>query len=132
MRDRSSEWFSDDLRRDRVLRDRATRWASCRRYRASLRLCREEAFREDAQDIYRWNEALPQRAECEHARDFSELDIQKVLCWGKEGLSPETRTFFRAAPFGHEGFDRAFHWGMIDRSDRFYPILVARVESLRW
>ena len=108
------------------------RWPSCRRYYASLGLCRPEAFRANATEAYARSQPLEGTRESSTGAAFAELEIPKVFCWGTESLSEHTRRFLEGAPLPNKRFEGAFHWPMIDQPKAFYTFLMEFVEGLGW
>jgi pimeloyl-ACP methyl ester carboxylesterase len=116
-------WFREDFMEGLVSKKWGKKWPSCRRYYASLELCRPEAFLANADEARARSLPLPGRRESSIGAVFAELEIQKVFCWGAESLSEKTRQFLQAAKIPDHRIDRAFHWPMIDQPDEFYAVV---------
>lgn len=119
---RFEEWLRT-FRDSTVYRDWGSKYESCRRYYASLRLSRAEAFIANARECYERNTALSGRYRSEIGKVYCALSIPRVFCYGTESLSGETAGFLIERQLEHRSFDGAFHWVMIDDRERFYPFL---------
>ncbi|MEW6184038.1 MAG: alpha/beta fold hydrolase [Bacillota bacterium] len=122
-------WFEEDFKEKMVLKGWGSRWESCRRYYASLRFCRPEAFLAEALEICERNRPLPGRTESLTGTAYAGLQIPKVFCWGSESLAQETLEYLEAASLRHRRFEPAFHWLMIDRAEEFYGFLSDFIRS---
>lgn len=117
-----AEWFRD-FADSTVYRDWGSRQESCRRYYASLRFCRADAFIANARECYERNTALDGKYRSEIGRLYSSLSIPRVFCFGSESLSPETAQFLEERGLERREFEGAFHWVMVDKSEEFYSFL---------
>ena len=122
-------WFYEDFMEKRVLVEWGFRWASCRRYYASLCFARPDAFRDNAVELVARNQSLPGTKACSTGLDFAALHIPKIFCWGTESLSKRTREFLREASIPNQEFPGAFHWPMIDQAEHFYMLLERFIEE---
>jgi len=118
-----SEWFEKEFKEEIVLKAWGGKWASCRRYYASLQFARPEAFLANAKEMYEKNQPLAGRLECVTGRTYADLKIPKVFCWGSESLAKGSLEFLESASLKHRKFEPAFHWPMIDQADQFYAFL---------
>jgi hypothetical protein len=69
------------------------------------------------------NTALTEKNKSEIGKTYLSLNIPKVYCCGTESLSPDTMEFIKENNIDYLSFKDAFHWLMIDRSERFYSFL---------
>jgi pimeloyl-ACP methyl ester carboxylesterase len=118
-----AEWFEKEFKENIVLKDWGSRWASCRRYYASLLFARPEAFLANAKEMYEKNQAVPGRPQCLTGFTYASLKIPRVFCWGSESLAKGTQEFLESASLHHRKFEPAFHWPMIDQAKPFYGFL---------
>lgn len=118
-----ARWFESDFKEELVLKSWGSKWASCRRYYASLQFCRPEAFLANAREIVQRNQPLPGRSESKMGMTYAGLKIPKVFCWGNESLAEGTLDFLDRASLHHKRFEPAFHWPMIDCAKEFYSFL---------
>lgn len=125
-----TKWFETDFKEELVLKGWGKKWASCRRYYASLQFCRPEAFLANAREIYQRNQPLPGRKECLTGITYAALQIPKIFCWGSESLAKGTLEFLELASLQHKKFEPAFHWPMIDQSQQFYTFVSNFLVSL--
>jgi pimeloyl-ACP methyl ester carboxylesterase len=124
-------WFERDFKEELVLKSWGGKWASCRRYYASLQFCRPEAFLANAREIVLRNQPLPGRSESKMGMTYADLKVPKVFCWGSESLAEGTLDFLEATSLYHKKFTPAFHWPMIDRAGEFYSFLGQFLESVQ-
>jgi len=122
-------WFYDDFMQKRVLGEWGSRWASCRRYYASLCLARPNAFRDNAVELVARNRPLPDRKASTTGVEFAALHIPKIFCWGSESLSKTTREFLQESSIPNREFPDSFHWPMIDQAEHFYRLVERFVEE---
>lgn len=119
---RFREWFRD-FADSTVYRDWGSRYESCRRYYASLRFCRADAFLANARECYERNTALEGTFRSEIGRLYTSLPAPRVFCFGSESLSPRTAQFLEERCLERRAFEAAFHWVMIDKREEFYSFL---------
>jgi pimeloyl-ACP methyl ester carboxylesterase len=117
------KWFRDDFMKGLVSEEWGKKWSSCRRYYASLELCRPEAFLANAKEAYARSLPLPGRSESVIGAAFAEIEIPRVFCWGAESLSEDSRQFLHAAKIPNHRIDGTFHWPMVDQAEEFYAFL---------
>ena len=125
------EWFEKDFKEEFVLRRWGSRWASCRRYYASLQFCRAEAFLANAKEIFQRNQPLPSLSGSSMGLTYAGLKIPKVFCWGSDSLAKGTLAYLEANSLQHRKFEPAFHWPMIDCAEDFYGFLSGFLHSLQ-
>jgi len=123
-------WFENEFKPQTVLKNWGGRWASCRRYYASLEFCRPQVFAACAKEIMESNIPVPDGQGTAVARIYTGLQIPKVFCWGSESLSNESREFLKNQALYHKEFKQAFHWPMIDRADEFYAFVAEFVSKI--
>jgi pimeloyl-ACP methyl ester carboxylesterase len=115
-------WFREDFMNNMVLNQWGSKWASCKRYYASLWFCRPQAFLSNAREICQRNTALPNTPETETGLKFQQIEMPKVYCWGGN-ISEETKKLIDDKRIRDWGFEDAFHWPMIDKAKEFYRLL---------
>jgi pimeloyl-ACP methyl ester carboxylesterase len=116
---RFPRWFSDF--RERTVRECWSHsWPSCRRYYASLCLCRPEAFLANGLEICARNQPRPRLRPSRLGEAFADLSIPKLFCWGRQSLHARTQEYLRLGRIPECGFDDAFHWPMIDAAEELY------------
>lgn len=122
---RFEDWLHHHLMDEKVYKELAGRHGeSCRRYYASLRFSRPEAFLANALELCRKSRALPGKYQSEIGAEYCGLSIPKVFCYGEESLGDsETLVFLEEKGLDWKSFEGAGHWVMIDRKDEFYPFL---------
>jgi pimeloyl-ACP methyl ester carboxylesterase len=121
-------WYETEFKPQTVLKNWGGRWASCRRYYASLEFCRPQVFAACAGAIVDGNKLmggkpLPAGQGSAMGRIYADLRTPKVFCWGSESLSKESREYLKNKALSHKEFKQAFHWPMIDRPDAFYAFV---------
>jgi len=123
------KWFETKFKEELVLNGWGNKWASCRRYYASLQFARPDAVLSNAREIYQKSQPLPDRKVSLSGLTYAGLKIPKVFCWGSESLSNETLGFLEAFSLEHRKFEPAFHWPMIDQPQQFYPFLANYINT---
>jgi hypothetical protein len=94
-----------------------------RRYQASLRLCRPEAFLQNAKEIYALNTNLAFQQHAIIASIFHSLATRKRYFSGERSLSQESRQYLQNKDYFYPPFEESFHWVMLDRRTPFYAAL---------
>jgi pimeloyl-ACP methyl ester carboxylesterase len=94
-----------------------------RRYQASLRLCRAEAFLQNAKEIYALNANLDFQQHAIIASIFHSLATRKRYFSGARSLSQESRQYLQDKDYFYPPFEESFHWVMLDRRTQFYAAL---------
>lgn len=113
-------WFKNDFMNKMVLNEWGAKWASCKRYYASLWFCRAQAFLSSAREVVRQNSAVPNTSETKTGSLFKQIKIPKVYCWGK-GIPEQTRKLLEEnKTIEGWGFEDSSHWPMIDEGKEFY------------
>ena len=107
------------------------KWASCRRYYASLQFTQPEIFLANAKEMYENNRKLPGTLSSGIGLSYCRLKIPKVFCWGNLSLSKATRKYIRAESIENREFRQAFHWLMVDRPQEFYTFLAEFIKKIR-
>jgi pimeloyl-ACP methyl ester carboxylesterase len=122
---RFEDWFHHDFVYGMVYKEWARRHGeSCRRYYASLRFSRPDAFLTNALELCRKSRALPGKYQSEIGAEYCGLSIPKIFCFGEESLGDsETLDFLEEKGLDWKSFEGGGHWVMIDRQDAFYPYL---------
>ena len=115
-------WFNETFL-PKVYNEWGVRYESCRRYYASLRFARPEAFLTGARELCARNSALGGRYKSEIGAAYSRLPVTKVFCCGDRSVSTGTISFLKEAGLEYKLFENAFHWPMIDDSREFYAFL---------
>lgn len=115
-------WFKETFMTDTVLNQWGAKWASCRRYYASLWFCRPHAFLSCASEVCRQNSALSNKSASKTGLLFQQINVPKVYCWGG-GMSEETTKLIKEKGISTWGFADASHWPMIDKEEEFYRLL---------
>lgn len=115
---RFEEWLRHDFTRGTV-HSWAAKLPATARYAASLEMCRTEAFRQGAHEIYSFNEAIPGGTIGIIGDKYQRLGVKRVFCWG-QGLSAASRKWLAESSLLHLEFEQANHWLMIDQPDAFY------------
>jgi pimeloyl-ACP methyl ester carboxylesterase len=120
---RFKKWWEYDFLKNIVYDGWGQKYDSCRRYFASLCFCNPQAFLDNAKELVNRNTALTEKNKSEIGKTYLSLNIPKVYCCGTESLSPDTMEFIKENNIDYLSFKDAFHWLMIDRSERFYSFL---------
>ena len=115
---RFEQWLRQEFTRGTVQKW-ATQWPSCVRYAASLEMCRTEAFRQCAHEIFRMNESLPGKTVGEIGEIYRQLTVRRCFCWG-DTFSVNLRGFLHESALLNQGFELASHWVMVDQPQAFY------------
>lgn len=117
-------WFIDRFMNDLVLNQWGKAFPSCLRYYESLKLCRTQAFRENALELYALKNAIPGRYKSQLGKIYASLAIPNVFCYGTKSIDERSMQFLRDNNLRFEEFTEAGHWVMIDQSEKFYSSLL--------
>jgi len=122
-------WF--EKFRDRVMYEALGKERSGRLYYASLRMCRAEAFRQDALDLYRRANLHAEDNRSDMGRIYVELPQPRVFCYGTASLKPVTLEYLQTNGMKVKPFEGAGHFPCSDMPECFYPFLYRHIsESL--
>lgn len=96
-----------------------------RRYYASLRFCRIEAFLANARELVDLNPPAEgaHLGQSEIGDMFANLPIPTLFFWGTASLHPRSQALLDSLDIPNVPFQDARHWPMIDRPEEFYRAL---------
>jgi len=116
-------WFNKRFAETKVYLQWGIVLPSARRYYASLRFCRPEAFLASSQELVERNNSLPGRFKSEIGKIYCDLTIPRVFCYGTLSISSKTLNYLRQNGMEVKGFEGAAHSVMVDKSRKFYDFL---------
>ncbi len=120
---RFKSWLEYDFMSKKIYEQLGQKYISCRRYYASLHLCRPEAFWANAYELVERSNALPGKYKSEIGQIYCSISIPKIFCCGTESISPNTIDFLKENNLQYQLFTDASHWLMIDKAEEFYSFL---------
>ncbi|MCP4351679.1 MAG: alpha/beta hydrolase [Desulfobacterales bacterium] len=120
---RFTDWLEYDFMNKKIYEQLGQKYISCRRYYASLFLCRPEAFWANAYELVERNNALPGKYKSEIGQLYCSVSIPKIFCYGTESITQNTLDFLKENDLQHKSFSGASHWLMIDKAEEFYSFL---------
>jgi pimeloyl-ACP methyl ester carboxylesterase len=98
---------------------------TCRRYQASVRLCKAEAFLQNAKEIYGLNENHLPHQHGIIASIFDSLPIRKKFYWAKQSLHAQSQKYLEQKSYSHTPpFEGTSHWIMLDQRREFYDVFL--------
>lgn len=113
-----------------ILRQFVQRYPSCRSYYDSLKLCQPAAFAQNAVGIYRGYHAGAGKYTNVFGRQFVDLKLPKIYCYGDESLPPESQEFLREYHVPAQVFHTDNHFVMQECLAEFVKFLAAWVRKL--
>ena len=117
------KWFAEEFMDASVYERWGNKLKSNRRYYASLKFCRPEAFLANSKEMVARNTSLPGKYKSETGKIYCSLTLPTVFCYGTLSLSPGTVEFIKENNLPHRAFEGAPHMLMIEKKDEFYSFL---------
>lgn len=117
-------WFIDRYMNDLVLNQWGKAFPSRLRYYESLKLCRTQAFRANALELYELKNSIPGKYKSQLGKIYASLTVSKVFCYGLKSIDERSIQFLKDNDLRFEEFAEAGHWVMIDQSEKFYSFLL--------
>lgn len=116
-------WFNNVLLNS-IIQRAPSKTNSGRKYYASLRFCRLEAYLENSIELVRRNNSVPGKFKSEIGEKYKSLQIPKIFCYGTKSLAKESLQFLSENNLLIKKFENTGHSPMSDKPKEFYDFLL--------
>jgi len=122
------DWFSGVFVNSIVFRGMG-RTDAGKKYFASIKFCRPEAYIENSKELVKRNTCLDGKYKSEIGKAYLSLDIPKIFCYGTKSLAEGTLNFLKDNNLKIKKFEESGHTPMSDVQEEFYDFLYEYVIS---